>query len=661
MTPTRDRVAPEERQSRFRWPQWLHPYLAAAILSPFLIFLADRNAFFTAVGTVDPWVYHGYFTHLREYISAWFPDTYYGSRLTWIIPGYVANALFSPVIANYVLHFAVYYLGALSLYYVVDQFYGGQAALLGSIAFTTYPYLWDAVGWDYVDGAGVGYYLCLIALIVRVRQRPHWIPSVLAGMVYGALLYTNLVWVVLTPLPFGIYLLTPVPSAKVGVSLKGVTAFLAGFAVGVVSLTLALCIINYSMGGAFWFYAPSINLALFHTNAVDVYKVWGYGWIAHAPWLIYPGMALLVSTVSCVRRIALRTGGALDAATLFHYQFIGAVLIMVACDSRGFYFLQYHWYTSYLIPFMFLALGCEFFRFKVLPRTIGLIAASAILFLPWSPAGPRIWAIMSGSAAVPVLMVSAAGAIVAVVWRGRVFAVVSASAALCLLNLYLLDNTGKFNYRAHAPDSRRQAFERMIEARNFIDQERGGRRAVFWFDHNDTHAGEFDSINSAYLYGYTQMGWQFPDLDEAARPRVAPSSMVVALSTRRDVENVLSEANRVLRAWGLYVALRASKDIGGQGIGYRVICLNLHRIRVGEVGTQAGLSAAANLALDKTASQSSTEIGALAANAVDGDTDGKFADGSVTHTKLEDHAGGRWIWAPQRRSIPSSYGIAPTV
>ena len=114
--------------------------------------------------------------------------------------------------------------------------------------------------------------------------------------------------------------------------------------------------------------------------------------------------------------------------------------------------------------------------------------------------------------------------------------------------------------------------------------------------------------------------------------------MVVALSTRRDVENVLSEASRVLRTWGLSVALHASEDVGGQGIGYHVICLDLHWTRVGEDGTPPERSVASNLALYKMAAQSSTEIGALADNAVDGDTDGKFADGSVTHTNLEDHA-----------------------
>jgi hypothetical protein len=119
MTP--ERLSPRERLPGFRWPSWLNGYLVTAIASPFLILLADRNAFFTSVGTIDPWVYHGFFGHFSEYISSRSRHGY-GSRLV-DVPGYMGDAFLSPVNANYVLHFAVYYLGALSLFYIVRHFY----------------------------------------------------------------------------------------------------------------------------------------------------------------------------------------------------------------------------------------------------------------------------------------------------------------------------------------------------------------------------------------------------------------------------------------------------------------------------------------------------------------------------------------------------------
>jgi hypothetical protein len=326
-----------------------------------------------------------------------------------------------------------------------------------------------------------------------------------------------------------------------------------------------------------------------------------------------------------------------DPAALLHFHLIGAVLIFVACEAKGLYFLDYPFYASLLMAFTLPALGCEFFRLKG-RQTIEVVAIAAILFLPWSPAGSSIGSVVSGLGAYFVLPAAAALAIAAVIWRGRLSAMIAASTALCLVNVYLLENNGTFQYRASAPDGRSQAFDRIIEGSKFIDGERGGRRVVFWFDEHDPNGPEFDSLASIYLWGYTRMGRQFPNLDESARERVVPSSMVVVLSTRKDQAGVLSVANQSLRAWGLSAAPHSFKYVGGRGAGYHLICLDLHRLRKGEDATDAAPSRQADLALDKMASQSSTVVEAVAGNAVDGETDGTFAHRSVTHTSLETHA-----------------------
>jgi hypothetical protein len=56
----------------------------------------------------------------------------------------------------------------------------------------------------------------------------------------------------------------------------------------------------------------------------------------------------------------------------------------------------------------------------------------------------------------------------------------------------------------------------------------------------------------------------------------------------------------------------------------------LHLAEVQVIGTSGQ-----NLALGKTASQSSTVLGATASRANDGNTDGNYADGSVSHTNYE--------------------------
>jgi len=67
-------------------------------------------------------------------------------------------------------------------------------------------------------------------------------------------------------------------------------------------------------------------------------------------------------------------------------------------------------------------------------------------------------------------------------------------------------------------------------------------------------------------------------------------------------------------------------------------------VTIDPTGTAAGglnlllENPAANLALNKTATQSSTDWSAPASRAVDGNTDGNFSNGSVTHTLVENQA-----------------------
>lgn len=205
-----------------------------------------------------------------------------------------------------------------------------------------------------------------------------------------------------------------------------------------------------------------------------------------------------------------------------------------------------------------------------------------------------------------------------------------AAVSLCLLNLYLLVQTGDIGYRKGAPNRRGKAFVRVTDAMNFIDQERQGHKLTFWYNEDDPNDYEFESINSIYLWGYTWMSRQFPALDEAGRGRAAPGSMIVVLTTNRSDSSVLADANQALQNWRLAVTAHAAKEVQGSGAHYRVIPLDLHR-----APSEKTAEVVVNLALEKPAAQSSFLIGAEAANAVDGNTDGHFSHGSVTHTELQ--------------------------
>ena len=292
---------------RLRHPlSWVDGYLLAAILLPFLILFFDSNMFFSVAGWLDAWIYYSYFRHLGEFKSLLFPHTYYGSRMSWIVPGYIANHIFPPLLANYILHFAVYYTGALSLYYIISRFYCRRTAFMASLLFACYPYLWRAVGTDYVDGPGIAYYLLTLALLTRSGTAPRArFTLVLAGASCAAVIYTNIVWAVFSPAFLLYYLFLKRPTT-VRAAISSTTGFISWFAAGSLLLTFALGAVNYRIDGNFWFYRPSIQYLFANANKPNPWHSATYAWVLHAKWLLYAAVTLAAALLYFFRYIATR-------------------------------------------------------------------------------------------------------------------------------------------------------------------------------------------------------------------------------------------------------------------------------------------------------------------------------------------------------------------
>src|SRR5262249_36335082 len=136
-------------------------YVVCAL--PLLQVFANRQWIFNQPGSIDPWLYFGYFNHPGEYLRV-FEGAYYGSRLAWIVPGAIAYRLFSPVPANYILHLGFCELALVSLYLTLRWTTRPGVAFLVTVITAACPEFLAAMGWDYVDGAGITYYLIAICL-----------------------------------------------------------------------------------------------------------------------------------------------------------------------------------------------------------------------------------------------------------------------------------------------------------------------------------------------------------------------------------------------------------------------------------------------------------------------------------------------------------------
>lgn len=559
-------------------PSRLDGYLLCVILLPLIILSLDSNVFFSKAGWLDAWIYYSHFRHLSEFKSALFPNTYYGSRMSWILPGYIVNQILPQLAANYVLHLGVYYTAALSLYFILKTFCGRATALLGLVAFTCNSYLWSAVGTDYVDGLGIACYLLALAILTRIRNADRArLGLSLAGTACAAVIYTNTVWLLFSPAFFLFYLFLRRPKGISNI-VKATLHFGLWFGTGAAALTVVLGVVNYRIDGNFWFYLPSVLYTLQNANKAQPWHSASYDWVMRANWLIYPAITMLVVIACWLRRIAVGKQDITRAAGFFRLQFFFLSLIFVLLELKGMYMLEWTFYASYLIPASFLVLGSELFELNKERRPFLIAAVSAVaLLLPWTGAGAPVWTVLAKMNSPLLLSIAAAAILVRVILPRNRYSFAACLVGFSLLNFYIRGKTGQSDERAQRPHGAENAFVRMTSSVDAIDQVRHGNRVLFWYDTHDPHLNEFDSINSFFLWGYTWIGRAFPAIDPVASERVTPGRMIAVLSSTSDSETLLEQANRAMKPRGLAVTLRARKEIDYEGVHYSITCMNLMR------------------------------------------------------------------------------------
>src|SRR5436853_5824060 len=110
-------------------------YIIAVALLPLIVLWHQDNALFSPPRHTDPWFYLGFFRNLVNFKRDLFPGIYYGSRLGWLLPGYLVHSLVPPLIANWILHLAVHTMATLSFFSILRMTIGLRGACLGTMVF----------------------------------------------------------------------------------------------------------------------------------------------------------------------------------------------------------------------------------------------------------------------------------------------------------------------------------------------------------------------------------------------------------------------------------------------------------------------------------------------------------------------------------------------
>lgn len=206
---------------------------------------------------IDNWVYTGFTWNLPGHLKL-FPETYPGTRLPYIFPGYLLVMLLGPVIGGYILKASFFLIAALSLFYYSKLFQSFSISVLTVVFAICVPYVLLLSSWDYPCFAGLTYAaLCLCLIEYGIKPEGNHICCFLAGATAVFLLFTNLILAAFFFPGFTAYVL-----CRNGRNVFKAWNCILCCIIGGLLATVLLCISNFCMGGLFLFFTPSLDAAM---------------------------------------------------------------------------------------------------------------------------------------------------------------------------------------------------------------------------------------------------------------------------------------------------------------------------------------------------------------------------------------------------------------
>jgi hypothetical protein len=554
---------PGRRGSGFlRWLR-LNPEQALLVALPLLL-LALNSRWIWSGPHRDAWLYYGYFQNGVDYLRR-FPELYYGSRLSVILPGWLAHHLLPAAVANLALHLGLYWLALLSFNSLARELFGRRAALLAAITLGCQTYFLIPMGWNYVDGFGIAYFLLALAAVTHAARSPGrpWLLT-LAGAAACAMAAANLFYVVYSvPLALAFMMLNP------GGARRALLPALGWFLLGGVGAFFLFCLLSAAAGGPWFFLEASVNYAREALPKANPFRDPSYRWLRGAHHLVFPAAITAGSCFLLLRAGWRRTLKPISRESLLAHL---SLLLVVGGITWGQVFggtsmLQHFYYSSFMTPLAALALAALLAP-SVSPlgrRAFGacVVVTLCAMAIPlafqldlarlrsWSV--PRtVWPLAAGIAAVYLLLGRAGPG-----WK-RPLALVGFG----LQSLLVIAIQGHF--RADDPAVGGPLFLQMDRAGALIDQVDPTRRLRLWYDEKEVpHGRVFDAIACAFLLGPRMVNLSFPQLPQAVLQDglpLEPPQRIVVLSSRQDV---LSAATASMEKLGFGVQLIEQVPVPG--------------------------------------------------------------------------------------------------
>ena len=520
---------------------------AVILATPFLLLAVDRNVFIitNANGWIDPWLYTGFLLDLPHYLIRW-GDTYYATRLAWLLPGYAVHELFTPITANYILHIAFFYVLLFTAYALVTAGINRTTGFVFTLLIAWNPEIISAMGWDYVDGAVITYFVISLLCFEKASSGTRrWLWAAAGGAGLACLAASNLVAATLWPV-CGLFLLLRVGLPR----WRTTVAILAVAVVGSVAMLAIFGVVNEQLGGrTFFFLKPSLNYATTNLWLPSQFDAKGYGWIPQAPALILPAVSALGAALALVGRwhIVKSFSGAVQVTAFV------AVVWFVVHSMLWSHSIHVSYYTSYMIPLALLALAVHpdsplhfavVSARRAIALELGILSVLVIHLLifrqgdaVWGfvPLTPTWFATASGINAYAAFAIAALAMVTA-----RLARTVSLRWPAFLLALVMGYSSVPVNFPAPNSTRAREDFALTATVHDFIYQHLDFNRKIrMWYSLRPGEPRPYRGISSTFLWGYVLLNEAMPSLEPSTliNQLVPEERLVLMAATEQEIDD----------------------------------------------------------------------------------------------------------------------------
>jgi hypothetical protein len=571
---------------------------------PLLLLALSNDWCITPPGLIDPWVYFGYYQDLPQHLTS-FDGTYYGTRLSALLPGYAAYHCLPPLAANYVLHLGLYYACVVSLYWILALTISVRAGLLAAVCLGCHFFFLRAIGWDYVNGFGIAYFLLSALALTAATRTTFWKGNlVAAGMNSAALVIANTFYGVFLPY-LAIHYLYLNRRSRRNPLLRGMGLYL----LGVSGLILALCLLSWLVAGRFWFLGPTLHFAHTFAGQTNPWKVPISTWLPMADWLVLPALTALGSLAFCnsfrypqsgkkgtVPRSLMADSSLFRGMAVFYQgQFLFTLIMMIGWEWWGQPILQLQEYASLLLPATLLALGAQLALHveRLSRRQFGALLAMVLLasLAPYALNNAGEWptrlsrwsaalTLAGGTLGLAVLTSRRPGALAA---AGIIVLFVSIPACLAWHTFDFSEARPRIvSIREESP-RRREHYHAADILCSVFDAARVVRKwdpagqTRFWYDARAPMGKVCTAVASTYLWGYRLVNTAFPAVGDPAEFARLKGHQVLILSADVDA---LAKANASMKELGMEASLLAE-----QHIAYPSVAFTMYKVTIKTKGS----------------------------------------------------------------------------